>query len=213
MKIRFQLGDRGSWECTIENLKPGMRYFVMAYAINSAGIGRGNQTSFLTTGLIAFNSNLTYGSVSDVEGNEDKTIQIGIQIWMADNLKTKCYNDRYVIFQINDTNEWSTLTIPAHCYYENHDSVYKGTFGALYYFQAVNPGKLCPLGWHVPGSYEWTTHEDYPGGSDIAGGKLIETGTINWLTQNTGATNESGINALPIGVRGSDGIFINQEFL
>ena len=37
---------------------------------------------------IVFNPDLTYGSVADIDGNIYKTIQIGTQIWMAENLKT-----------------------------------------------------------------------------------------------------------------------------
>ena len=38
-------------------------------------------------------------------------------------------------------------------------------------------------------------------GYEIAGGKMKATGTLDWLPPNTGATNESGFNALPGGFR------------
>jgi hypothetical protein len=41
----------------------------------------------------------------------------------------------------------------------------------------------------------------------LAGGKLKETGLTHWITQNTGATNETGFTALPAGARGADGPF------
>jgi uncharacterized protein (TIGR02145 family) len=54
------------------------------------------------------------------------------------------------------------------------------TYGALYNWFAVETGKLCPTGWHVPTDAEWTVLSDYLGGANIAGGKLKETGTAHW---------------------------------
>ncbi len=198
----------GSYVCTIENLEPGRRYYVWAYASNRVGMGFGNPISFVTNRLITFNPNLTYGTVSDIGNNNIyRTIQIGTQTWMAENLRTTLFRDWSVIPNIKDPTEWSTSALPAYCLYENNDSTYKETYGALYNFQVVNSGILCPAGWHVPSSAEWTTLENFLGGGDIAGGKLKETGPVNWQNPNTGATNESGFTALPSGVRGSDGAF------
>ena len=71
----------------------------------------------------------------------------------------------------------------------------------LYNWYAVNTGKLCPEGWHVPTDDEWTILTDYLGGKSVAGGKLKETGTSHWLSPNTGATNETGFTGLPTGYR------------
>jgi uncharacterized protein (TIGR02145 family) len=80
----------------------------------------------------------------------------------------------------------------------------------LYNWYTVNTGILCPTGWHVPADAEWAILIDYLGGEQIAGGKLKETGTIHWLSPNTGATNESSFDALPSGDRiGADGSFYN----
>ena len=47
-------------------------------------------------------------------------------------------------------------------------------------------------------------------GRALAGGKLKESGTSHWTTPNTGAGNESGFTALPGGIRGSSGDFMNM---
>jgi len=67
--------------------------------------------------------------------------------------------------------------------------------------------KLCPDGWHVPTLNEWITLIDYLEGVDVAGGKLKEKGTTNWITQNTDATDDFGFAALPGGIRESNAAF------
>ena len=65
---------------------------------------------------------------------------------------------------------------------------------------------ICPEGWHMPTKKEWQNLLDYLGGSQIAGGKLKETGTVHWKPPNTAATNETGFKALPGGyVEGTGG--------
>src|ERR1035437_4836347 len=85
--------------------------------------------------------------------------------------------------------------------------IYKAAYGALYNYYTVNTGKICPAGWHVPTDTEWSTLLKYLGGEGVAGGKLKETGLTQWLSPNTGATNESGFTALPGGFLFFDGTF------
>lgn len=152
----------------------------------------------------SFNPNLTYGSVIDIDGNMYKTITIGTQTWMAENLRVTKYRDGTAIPLVTDDTEWASLD-PAYCWYDN-DVSYKKTYGALYNWYTVNNGNLCPTGWHVPTNAEWTTLTTYLGGEDIAGGKLKETGTNHWLS-NRGADNSSGFTALPGGLRRVNGTF------
>ena len=58
---------------------------------------------------------------------------------------------------------------------------------------------ICPEGYHIPTEKEWQILLNYLGGSQIAGGKVKETGTSHWKAPNTGATNETGFTALPGG--------------
>jgi uncharacterized protein (TIGR02145 family) len=97
---------------------------------------------------------------------------------------------------------WNTTNTPGYCWYDDAPT-YKDTYGALYNWYAVNTGKLCPTGWHIPTDAEWTTMTNYLGGTYVSN-KLKETGTTHWLVPNDG-TNESGFTALPGGYRNSDG--------
>jgi uncharacterized protein (TIGR02145 family) len=141
---------------------------------------------------------------TDVEGNSYKVVRIGNQIWMAENLRTTKYQDGYNIPNVTDNNDWSNLITGAFCWHSNNVT-YKNTYGALYNWYAVNSGKLCPNGWHVPGDSEWTILTSFLGGVNIAGGKMKSV--TGWHSPNTGATNESGFSALPGGARADDGAF------
>ena len=152
--------------------------------------------------------NIIYGSMTDIDGNTYKTVTIGTQTWMAENLKVTKYNDGIAIPNVTDNTAWRELTTGALCDYGNTPSNSE-TYGKLYNWHAVNTGKLCPTGWHVPSDAEWTELTDYLGGTSVAGGKLKETGTTHWNTPNTGATNETGFTALPGGQRDDLGAFFN----
>jgi len=186
----------GSFSSSITGLDQNTTYYVRAYAINSVGIAYGEQVSFTPL-----------STVTDYDGNVYPTVTIGTQTWMAENLKTTKYNDGTAIPLVTNSTEWSNLTTPGYCWYNNDEASYKNTYGALYNWYTVNTEKLCPTGWHVPTDSEWVTLTDYLGGISVAGGKLKETGTTHWKNPNTGATNESGFTALPGGYRSNDGAF------
>jgi len=200
----------GTFISNITGLTAGTPYYVRAYATNSAGTAYGYQKDFITdesVGTIVFNPALTYGTVSDIEGNTYKTIQIGTQTWMAENLKTTKYNNNTPIPLVEDDTEWSNLTSHAYCWYDNNAEAYKAVYGALYNGYTLDNVNLCPTDWHVATNDDWYTLITYLGGIDVVGGKLKESGTSHWLTPNAGATNESGFTALPIGSRQPTGYF------
>jgi uncharacterized protein (TIGR02145 family) len=150
--------------------------------------------------LAAFNPDISYGTMTDQDGNVYKTVTIGNQTWMAENLRTTIYNDGTPIPNIIDENKWEGLITGAYCNYENtNDVVTIATYGRLYNWYAVNTGLLAPKGWHVPTDDEWTELTDYLGGQEVAGGKLKET--VLWVSPNTDATNETGFTALAGGGR------------
>ena len=189
----------GIFTSAITGLGAETTYYVRAYATNSNGTGYGNVISFMTQLEVG-------ATVTDIEGTIYQIVQIGTQVWMAENLKTTKYNNGIAIPYVTDGGIWGNLTSPGYCWY-NYQSTYGNTYGALYNWYAVNTDSLCPTGWHVPTQVEWTTLTDHLGGTSIAGGKLKEIGTTHWNSPNTGATNESGFTALPGGYRSLYGTF------
>ena len=162
----------------------------------------------------------TYGSMTDQQGNVYKTIVIGTQEWMAENLKTSIYRNGEAIVNVTDSTQWVNLTTGAWCYYANN-SQYECPYGKLYNWYAVaDLRNVCPTGWHVPTDAEWSVLINYldpnsAGGDNApneAGGKLKSTGLQYWLSPNNLADNSSGFSGLPGGRRESGpsfGTFIN----
>lgn len=147
------------------------------------------------------NNTANCGNVTDADGNVYNSVTIGTQCWLQQNLKTTKYNDGSTIPNVTDNTAWKNLNTPAYCWYNDSAVKYKSTYGALYNLYAVNTGKLCPAGWHIPDSTEWVTLVNYLGGWGVAGGKMKEAGITHWLSPNTEATNSSGFTALPGGAR------------
>lgn len=159
-----------------------------------------------------------YGTMTDIDGNEYKTIKIGGQTWMTENLRVKSYNDGEPINQINELRAWGLDTIGAFCFYNNttnSDTIER--YGALYSYYAVLSQKLAPTGWRVPTKEDWEELESYlisqkfNWDESLSGNKigkalasrsewdtLSEPGVVgNDLNQN----NASGFNAYPSGLR------------
>ena len=144
--------------------------------------------------------------IRDIEGNSYTTVQIGDQLWMAEDLKATLYNDGSPISLVENYDEWADLTLPAYSWY-NNDSLNADHFGALYNWYVVESEKLCPDGWHVPSDEEWIALETALGGAGLAGGALKEEGTAFWKTPNLEASNASGFSARPGGYRSYNGTF------
>jgi uncharacterized protein (TIGR02145 family) len=150
-------------------------------------------------------------TVTDIDGNTYKTVKIGNQWWMAENLKVTHFRNGELIPILTDSIEWANLTSGVYCNYDN-DANNVATYGRLYNWYAVNDNRnLAPAGWHMPSDAEWQQLEICLGmnqseanqegyrGTDI-GGKLKEAGTSHWNKPNKGASNASGFFALASGI-------------
>jgi uncharacterized protein (TIGR02145 family) len=185
----------GAFVSNITGLAPGTVYYLRSYATNSAGTSYGSEIKFST-------------SIADSEGNVYKTVPVGTQVWMAENLKSTRLNDNTPIPNVPDSLSWIVLTTPGYSWYRNNADR-NGKYGAIYNWFTVATGALCPQGWHVPTQLEFRTLEQtlgVPADSTVVWGwrgKGVGThmkSTAGWDSLGNG-DNQSGLNILPGGYR------------
>lgn len=93
--------------------------------------------------------------VQDIDGNTYRTIRIGSQTWMAENLRVTRYEDGTPIPLLTNGDEWTAAETGAMSLYDGTDN-----YGMLYNWYAMNdPRKLAPEGWHIPTDAEWMALE------------------------------------------------------
>jgi len=151
--------------------------------------------------------------MKDVDGITYRTVKIGTQLWMAENLKVTHYRNGDLIRYVRDNDRWHLRTDGACCAYKHDMKLSESPYGLLYNWYVVNDSRgLAPEGWHIPSDEEWQTLVDYLGGNSIGGGKMKESGTNHWLSSNAEATNESSFSALSGGYRVSNGNFFGMDY-
>ncbi len=173
------------------------------------GGGSGNQDQVLPN------------AVTDVDGNSYDAVQIGNQVWMAENLRTTRYANGESI-----SLGTSTSTTTPYRYNPNDDADNVSTYGYLYNWSAVMHGAsssssnpsgvqgICPTGWHVPSDAEWTQLTNYVSSqtqyqcnnsSENIAKALASTTGWNSSTEtcavgnNPSTNNATGFSALPAG--------------
>jgi uncharacterized protein (TIGR02145 family) len=201
----------GNFVSILSGLTPSTAYYLRAYATNADGTAYGDEVSFSTP---------LFSGTTDIDGNVYTSVILGTQEWFVENLRTSKYTSGDPIPNVTSDSQWNSLVTGAWCWYENNNQ-FENPFGKMYNWYAVADSRhLCPVGWHVPTKAEWTELSNYLGGESEAGGKMKETGTTNWISPNTGATNASGFTGLPSGYRlnfglfggiGSDGLFWSKS--
>ena len=164
-----------------------------------------NEWKHLNYGLFSISSDCGYPIFDPRDGKSYNTVKIGDQCWMAENINIGERIDGGEVMT-NDT------FIEKICYDDLESNC--DTYGGLYqwdemmqYVTTEATQGICPDGWHMPADNEYTNLIDYLLGTDVAGGKMKETGNTHWLYPNIGATNSSGFTALGAGLCLSSGTF------
>lgn len=156
-------------------------------------------------------------SVTDIDGNIYETVQIGNQIWMAENLRVTHYQNGDEIQTGLSNSEWTNITIGAYSEYDT-DPSNADIYGNLYNWYAIDDSRgIAPEEWHVATDEEWLELTEYLGGFSFAGGSMKAVGTIEndqgwWHEPNTGANNESGFAAIPGGYRSEYGYYYHKGY-
>ena len=106
----------------------------------------------------------------DIDGNEYQTVQIGNQVWMAENLRVKHFRDGTPILHAPSHEDWLgasgkfAKSLPAWCSY-NNELENENKYGLLYNYSVVNcKSVIAPEGWRVPEEKDFDNLFNYLGG-------------------------------------------------
>ncbi len=205
----------GIFSSQLSGLTGSTQYYVRAYATNAVGTTYGSEVTFATT---FFGPQACPGNpiMTDVDGNNYNTVQIGTQCWTQSNLKVSKYRNGAAIPTGLTNSTWASTTAGAYAVY-NNDPANDGLYGKLYNYHTVTDSRgLCPTGWHVPTDGDWTNLATTLGGLSVAGVALKSTASQptpgGWIAPNTGANNSSGFTAMPGGYRITGGLFYSLGY-
>lgn len=184
----------------------------------------GNRSTFLSTPfyinkIAGFSIRLTRPVTRVLIGANQTSANTGnaSQMFTLYNLDTTRYRNGDLIPQASSSvqfNAYGDSGIGSWCYY-NFDPANNATYGKLYNWYAVNDSRnIAPVNYYVPSNTEWTTLTNYLGGTNVAGGKMKETGSTHWeLSPSSGSTNSSGFTGLPGGIHTYNGGFSGIGFV
>ncbi len=172
--------------------------------------------------------------IKDIDGNIYKTVKIGTQTWMAENLRVTRFNDGAQMNYVRDSAQWRDRQLSSNGAFLEPSPMYcfpdtsidgKIKYGALYNWNVVDGKQPCPTAWHVPSMTEWSTlclyliAEGYNFDRTTTGNKIAKSMAVgnDWeysdIEGSPGNTdypemkNASGFSAIPAGTRQDNGDF------
>ena len=194
--VSYQLQSSNAVEISLYVSEDGGRTFAGPLKSVRGDVGKGiqqgsrrivwdvlNEREFVHSSNMVFRVKAVspFGTLRDPrDGKTYKTVKIGSQVWMAENLAYKPSSGNYWAYDNNSSNV--------------------AKYGYLYDWQTAR--NVCPTGWHLPSDAEWTQLENFVGSNP--GTKLKAK---NGWSSNGNGTDDYGFSALPGGYRGSNGEF------
>lgn len=185
--------------CEIGGLQRNTTYYAKPWFRNEAGVGYGEEINFKTT---------SSAQTINVDGKEYNTfINCNGLEYIRENLSVTKFINGDSIKQVSSFKEMKDANDnkqPAWCYYEFDPST-ETKFGRLYNWYALKDQRgIIPVGWRIPEQYDWYNFIECLGGTENAGGRMKDFGTLEagdgfWKSPNVGANNQSGFSGLPSG--------------
>ena len=203
-----------------------------------AGVAGGNGS--LVSNTITRNRPTDCGVVADYDGNLYKTVVIGDQCWMRENLRTTHYADGTAIAEGTESSTTTPYRYKGYVSDAQHQQD-PGIFvrcGYLYNWTAVMHGApssnanpsgvqgICPDGWHVPSWAEWqqliTFVQSVPrywcgnNSNNIAKALASAEGWQNYsyncsIGNDQSTNNITCFSAVPVGVRRDDNAYYDYS--
>lgn len=157
-------------------------------------------------------------SCVDYDNNSYKTIVIGNQVWMAENLKAIHATNGATNFLTSDLVNWVIKDVEKRFVLDN-DTIYRSIYGYMYNYRAIETGRLAPRNWRIPSKEDWEALFAHVNAkTNGLAGKALASKTI-WnqstlagcVGNNLSANNTTGFNALPGGIRTENEVYIKEK--
>lgn len=199
-----------------------------SYVFSGWWTGENGTGDSVTRGKVFTSSQTVYAHwvIMDADRNIYTEVKIGDQVWMVENLKTKCYRNGTKIPVVIKNEDWAASNSPGICWYNNDSTNFHNEYGVLYNWFAIADQSaygIAPLGWHLPTDNEWRILSTYlnengfgsPYIYDIAKSLAAKT---NWanndgegvIGNNLLSNNGTGFTAFPGGFRDNFGEFFEM---
>ena len=158
---------------------------------------------------VRFNSGIDYGSMTDArDGKTYKTVKIGNQVWMAENLNYDYNKGTANSFCYDNKEEYCAVTGRLYTWAAAIDSVALAndaenprTCGVGKSCLLENVQCVCPSGWHLPSYEEWETLLLAVGENNSGIVLKSQTGWHDYDKHSVNGTDAYGFSVLPAGVR------------
>jgi len=192
-----------------EPISSGVVQSSAAKSSSSAAAPASSDGSTSTGAWPYLNPAISYGEFTDDrDGRVYKSVVIGTQTWMAENLN---YADSAAMPNLAG-NTWCQENSADNCVQYGRLYTWTGAMNIASFYQAASASAViktpqqgvCPAGWHLPTDAEYGTLYTAVGGTRTAGTKLKST--RGW-PYGDNSTNNYGFSVLPAGGRYGNGYF------